>query len=87
MTETAGSCGIASQARIVSRQPDVMDSLRKGFESRRLAKQELRKAELKEKGENGGLNTTEAMELAGYKIQEGLEKIARLNANSICYLA
>ena len=47
----------------------------------------MRKSELSQKGEMGHLTTAEAMELAGYKIQEGLEKIAKLNADSICYLA
>ena len=80
MTECAGSCAIVSQKR-------PMEDLQDCWEKRKFAKQEMRKKELSQKGEIGNLTTAEAMELAGYKIQDGLEKIAKLNADSICYLA
>ncbi len=80
MSESAGSCAIVSQRR-------PMDDFRDCYRQRKIAKQEIRKNELSQKGDNGNLTTAEAMELAGYKIQEGLEKIAQLNAGSVCYLA
>ena len=80
MSESAGSCAIVSQ-----RKP--MDDFKNCWQQRRIAKQEIRKNELSQKGENGNLTTAEAMELAGYKIEEGLEKIAKMNADSVCYLA
>ena len=48
---------------------------------------EMRKNELLEKGDNQNLSTSEAMELAGYRIQDGLEKMAKLHEGSVCYLA
>ena len=47
----------------------------------------MRKNELLEKGDNQNLSTSEAMELAGYRIQDGLEKMAKLHEGSVCYLA
>ncbi len=87
MSECAGSCGVTRQTSIVSTQPSIMDTLKENYRQRQIAKQEIRKGELQQKGKEGSLNTNEAMELAGYKIQEGLEKLAKLNADSICYMA
>ena len=87
MSESAGSCGVRRQASIVSTQPSIMDTLKDNYRQRHIARQEARKSELQKKGDEGSLNTREAMELAGYKIQDGLEKIAQLNSNSICYMA
>lgn len=87
MSECAGSCGVTRQASVVSTQPNIMDTLKENYRQRQIAKQEIRKGELQKKGKEGSLNTNEAMELAGYKIQEGLEKLAKLNADSICYMA
>ena len=87
MSESAGSCGVCRQTSIVSTQPSIMDTLKDNYRQRQIARQEARKSELQKKGDNGSLNTMEAMELAGYKIQDGLEKIAKLNADSVCYMA
>lgn len=87
MSESAGSCGITRQTSIVSTQPNIMDTLKEDYRQRQIARQEIRRGELEQKGKEGSLNTNEAMELAGYNIQRGLEKIAQLNANSICYMA
>lgn len=87
MSECAGSCGIVSQRQIVSRQPNLMDTLAENYKHRRMLKQERRENELVQKGRDSGLNTAEAIELTGYKIQNGLNALARLNADSICYMA
>lgn len=87
MSECAGSCGIQTQNRIVSNQPSFTDRLKEECRQHLIARQEARKAELAEKGKAGGLNTAEAMELAGYKIEDGLRKMAELSAGSVCYMA
>lgn len=89
MFETSGSCAIVANSGIVSRYPQrtVMDDLSDAYEKRQMVKQEIRKQELEEKGENEGLTTREAMELSGYKIQEGLEKMANLSKPHVCYMA
>ena len=71
----------------LKRKECVMDDLCDAYEKRQMVKQEMRKQELEEKGENGGLTTREAMELSGYKIQEGLEKMAKLTKPTVCYMA
>ena len=89
MSETSGSCAVIANSGIMSRYPQrsVMDDLCDAYEKRQMVKQEIRKQELEEKGENGGLTTREAMELSGYKIQEGLEKMAKLTKPTVCYMA
>ncbi len=89
MFETSGSCAIVANRGIISRYPQrtIMDDLSDAYVKRQMVKQEMRKKELEEKGENGGLTTKEAMELSGYKIQEGLEKMANLTKPRVCYMA
>ncbi len=89
MSETSGSCAIVANSGIMSRYPQrtVFDDLSDAYQKRQIVKQEMRKQELEEKGENGGLTTREAMELSGYKIQEGLEKMAKLTRPTVCYMA
>lgn len=86
MSECAGSCATLSQCSIVS-QNRPLDGLKNKYEQHKAVQRELRKNELLEKGDNENLNTSEAMELAGYKIEDGLEAIANLHKNSVCYLA
>ena len=80
MSESAGSCA-------VYRQVDVLGSLRDSYKQKQMVRRELRKDELAQKGKDGALNTDEALELAGYKIQDGLEKIAAMQPHTVCYLA
>ncbi len=89
MSETSGSCAIIANNGIMSRYPQrtVLDDLSDAYQKRQMVKQEMRKQELEAKGENGELTTREAMELSGYKIQEGLEKMAQLTKPKVCYMA
>lgn len=89
MSETSGSCTIVANRGIMPRYPQrtIMDNLKENYQKRQLVKEEMRKQELEEKGENGELNTREALELASYKFEEGLEKMAQLTKPRVCYMA
>ena len=80
MSESAGSCA-------VYRQTNVLNTLKDNYAKRQMVKRELRKADLAQKGKEGALNTNEALELTGYRIQDGLEKIASMQPHTVCYLA
>jgi hypothetical protein len=80
MSESAGSCA-------VYRQTNVLDTLKNSYEKRQLVKRELRKANLAQKGKEGSLNANEKLELTGYRIQDGLEKLAAMQPHTVCYLA
>ena len=86
MSECAGSCATLSQYSIIS-QSKPLEDLKNKYDERQIAQREMRKNELLEKGDNQNLSTSEAMELAGYRIQDGLEKMAKLHEGSVCYLA
>ena len=83
MSECAGSCATLSQCSIVS-QSKPLEDLKNKYDERQIAQREN---ELLEKGDNQNLSTSEAMELAGYRTQDGLEKMAKLHEGSVCYLA
>ena len=87
--ETSGSCAMVSHRGIMPRYPQrtVIDELKDAYNKHKMLKQELRKQELEEKGENGKLNTQEAIELTSYKFQDGLEKMAELSKPTVCYMA
>ena len=74
MSECAGSCATLSQCSIIS-QSKPLEDLKNKYDERQIAQREMRKNELLEKGDNQNLSTSEAMELAGYRIQDGLEKM------------
>lgn len=89
MVETVGGTGF-----LTTRNPDFkpgiknpLDYLRDAAEKRRIVKEEIRKKELEEKGENGRLTTPEAIELSSYKMEEALEKLAFLKPHTVCYSA
>ena len=86
MSECAGSCATLSQCSIIS-QSKPLEDLKNKYDERQIAQREMRKNELLEKGDNQNLSTSEAMELAGYRIQDCLEKMAKLHEGSVCYLA
>lgn len=93
MSETAGSMGFVSfrgnpsNSFAPTKKNTLLDDLSDAYEKRRMAKQEMRKKELEAKGENSELNTMEAMELTGYKIEDALEKMAFLTKPRVCYMA
>lgn len=80
MSESAGSCAVA-------RQTSVLDTLKDNYSKRQMIRREMRKDQLAQKGDSGALNTKEALELAGYRIQDGLEKLAAMQKSTVCYLA
>lgn len=80
MTEVAGSVGVVQKQC-------PLDLLRDSAEKRRIVRQEIRKKELEKKGNEGSLNTLEAMELAGYKFEDCAETIAKFLPRTICYEA
>ena len=91
MSECAGSCATLSQCSIIS-QSKPLEDLKNKYDERQIAQREMRKNELLELCQICNflrqiLSTSEAMELAGYRIQDGLEKMAKLHEGSVCYLA
>lgn len=82
MVETAGGFGVTP---IVGRTP--MDVMKEKYERQQAIKQEIRKQELEDKGENGKLNTREALELASYKMEDALTAMAKIASPNVCYMA
>lgn len=87
MSETCGGVGVCCNPGFKPGIKNPLDFLRDAQEQRRIIQEEMRKRKLEEKGENGELNTREALELSAYKIEERLEKLALLKPHTICYNA
>lgn len=90
MSETAGSMGIVpfrGTGVMPHKQRDPLEPLKQAYEKRRIVQQEMRKRELEAKGQEGELNTREALELASYKLQDRVEQFSKLMPSTICYEA
>lgn len=91
MVETAGSCGMVSfrgnTMFAPTQKPNPIKDLQEVFNNKRIIRQEIRKQKLEEKGNNGQLNTQEALELSAYKIQDAFEDFMEITKPTICYEA
>lgn len=89
MSETAGSIGLVpfrgTTGIMPRKQRDPLEPLKQAYEKRRIVQQEMRKRELEAKGQEGELNTREALELASYKLQDRVEQFSKFMPSTICY--
>lgn len=79
MGETAGGCGIVTRSVLTGKFSPFCDR------TKQIARNEIRKNELTQKGKTEGLSTSEKLELLSYKANNVLDWFNNAGKGSVCY--